>query len=41
VGHIRRPCQTSNNGDGTVMYDLAAGRWVFQHHAEPAGGPVF
>jgi hypothetical protein len=33
------PCQTSNNGDGTVMYDAGAGRWVLQHHAEPAGGP--
>ena len=33
------PCQTSPNGDGTVMYDQAAGRWVFQHHAEPVGGP--
>ncbi len=33
------PCQTANNGDGTVMYDAAAGRWVFQHHAEPVGGP--
>jgi hypothetical protein len=33
------PCQTSANGDGTVMYDQAAKRWVFQHHAEPAGGP--
>lgn len=33
------PCQTSNNGDGTVMYDAAAGQWVFQHHAEPTGGP--
>jgi len=33
------PCQTSNNGDGSVMYDAAAARWVFQHHAEPAGGP--
>jgi len=33
------PCQTANNGDGTVMYDAAAARWVFQHHAEPAGGP--
>jgi len=33
------PCQTSNNGDGTVMYDAAAGRWVMQHHAEPVGGP--
>lgn len=32
-------CQTSANGDGTVMYDAAAQRWVFQHHAEPAGGP--
>jgi hypothetical protein len=33
------PCQTSNNGDGTVMYDALAQRWVFQHHAEPVGGP--
>ena len=33
------PCQTSNNGDGTVMYDQTAARWVFQHHAEPVGGP--
>jgi hypothetical protein len=33
------PCQTANNGDGTVMYDQTAARWVFQHHAEPTGGP--
>jgi hypothetical protein len=33
------PCQTTNNGEGTVMYDAAAGQWVLQHHAEPAGGP--
>ncbi|HTS38233.1 MAG TPA: hypothetical protein VMH04_21345 [Candidatus Solibacter sp.] len=33
------PCQTANNGDGTVMYDSTAQRWVFQHHAEPVGGP--
>jgi len=33
------PCQTSNNGDGTVLYDQAAGRWVIQHHAVPTGGP--
>jgi hypothetical protein len=32
-------CQTSNNGDGVVMYDQAAARWVFHHHAEPVGGP--
>lgn len=33
------PCQTSNNGDGTVMYDQAAARWVFHHHSEPVAGP--
>jgi hypothetical protein len=33
------PCQTSNNGDGVVMYDQAAARWVFHHHAEPVNGP--
>jgi len=32
-------CQTSNNGDGTVMYDQLANVWVFQHHAVPTGGP--
>ena len=38
-GTFGGPCQTSNNGDGTVMYDQAAGRWIFQHHAVPVGGP--
>ena len=33
------PCQTTANGDGTIMYDQAAKRWVFQHHAYPVGGP--
>jgi hypothetical protein len=33
------PCQTSNDGDGTVNYDATAGRWVFSHHAIPVGGP--
>ena len=32
-------CQTSNNGDGTVMYDQLANVWVLQHHAVPTGGP--
>ena len=32
-------CQTSNNGDGTVMYDQAANVWILQHHAVPTGGP--
>jgi hypothetical protein len=32
-------CQTSNNGDGMVMYDQLANVWVFQHHAAPTGGP--
>jgi len=32
-------CQTSNDGDGTVMYDQLANVWVFSHHAVPTGGP--
>jgi hypothetical protein len=32
-------CQTSNNGDGTVMYDQLANVWVLQHKAIPTGGP--
>jgi len=32
-------CQTSNNGDGTVIYDQLANVWVFSHHAVPTGGP--
>lgn len=34
-------CQTTNNGDGTVMYDALAQRWIFQHHAEPAGAQEY
>ena len=33
------PCQTTNNSDGAVIYDQLANVWVFQHHANPAGGP--
>jgi hypothetical protein len=33
------PCQTSNDGDGTVTYDQLANVWVLSHHAVPSGGP--
>jgi len=32
-------CESRNDGDGIVQYDKAANRWVFTHHAVPAGGP--
>jgi hypothetical protein len=32
-------CQTSDNGDGTVMYDQLANVWILSHHAVPTGGP--
>src|SRR5450759_537568 len=27
------PCETSNAGDGIVLYDKAAQRWIISHHA--------
>src|SRR5207245_10278687 len=33
------PCESRNDGDPIVQYDKAANRWVFTHHAVPAGGP--
>ena len=35
------PCAKSNDGDPIVLYDKNAGRWVFTHHATPAGGPFY
>ncbi len=35
------PCQTSNNGDGTVTYDQLANVWILSHHAVPTGGPYY
>lgn len=35
------PCSTSNDGDIVVLYDKAASRWVFTHHAVPKGGPFY
>ena len=31
-------CQTSNDGDATVLYDHLADRWVFSQFANPAAG---
>lgn len=38
-GNFGGGCQTSNSGDPIVIYDQAAGRWVFSEHATPSGGP--
>ena len=27
------PCQTTNAGDGNVLYDKAAGQWLISHHS--------
>jgi hypothetical protein len=32
-------CANSIDGDIIVLYDKAAGRWIFTHHAIPSGGP--
>jgi len=35
------PCATSNDGDIIVLYDKAAQRWIFTHHALATGGPFY
>lgn len=35
------PCAKSNDGDIVVLYDKAASRWVFTHHAVPKTGPFY
>lgn len=34
-------CSTSNDGDIIVLYDKAAQRWIFTHHALNVGGPFY
>lgn len=35
------PCETNNDGDSIVQYDVAAGRWVLSQFAVSSGPPYF
>jgi hypothetical protein len=34
-------CSTQNGGDGLVLYDQMAGRWIITQRATPKGGPYY